>query len=146
MDWQGMHQGWPSGIMLSQFCTFLYMFVLVLVICINIFTFEPNLHISQMTSLASKLLDDVINMHNLQKYYANILENKFHHWGSPSCLWTQKHIIAQGWLAFWDQNFTVLHIPILSQPVYLWKRKTLPPTPTQKSEKPHFCLALLDRL
>ena len=40
------------------------MFVLVLVICINIFDFEPNLHISRMTSLACKILDDVINMHN----------------------------------------------------------------------------------
>ena len=46
--------------------------VLVLVICINIFAFEPNLHISQMTSFACKMLGDVINMHNLQKYYANI--------------------------------------------------------------------------
>ena len=46
--------------------------VLILVICINIFAFEPNLHISQMTSLASKLLDNVINMHNLQRYYANL--------------------------------------------------------------------------
>ena len=32
-----------------------------------IFAFEPNLHISQMTSFSRKLLDDVINMHNLQK-------------------------------------------------------------------------------
>ena len=39
--------------------------VLVLVICINIFAVEPNLHIYQMTSLAYKLLDDVINMHDL---------------------------------------------------------------------------------
>ena len=54
--------------------------VLVLVICINIFAFEPNLHISQMMSLACKMLDDVINMHNFQKNYANILQNKFHHW------------------------------------------------------------------
>ena len=43
------------------------MFILVLVICIYIFAFEPNLHINQMTSLACKLLDNIINMHNLQK-------------------------------------------------------------------------------
>ena len=36
-----------------------------LVLCINIFAFEPNLHISQMASLACKILDDVINVHNL---------------------------------------------------------------------------------
>ena len=47
-------------------------FVLVLVICINIFAFEPNLHLSQMMSLACKILNDAINMHNLQKCYANI--------------------------------------------------------------------------
>ena len=40
---------------------------LVLVICINIFAFAPNLHISQMTSLACRMMDDVINMHNLRK-------------------------------------------------------------------------------
>ena len=56
--------------------------VLVLVICINIFALEPNLHISQMTSLACKLLDDIINMHNLQTLHANIYENKFHHYYS----------------------------------------------------------------
>ena len=49
------------------------MIVIVLVICIYIFTFGPNLHINQMTSLACKMLDDVINMHNLQKNFANIL-------------------------------------------------------------------------
>ena len=32
-----------------------------------------------MMSLACKTLDDVINMQNVQKYYANILEYKFHH-------------------------------------------------------------------
>ena len=32
-----------------------------------------------MTSLARKLLDDLINMRNLNKKYANIFENKFHH-------------------------------------------------------------------
>ena len=46
--------------------------VLVLVICINISAFDPNLHISQMTLLLCKLLHDVINMYNLQKYYATI--------------------------------------------------------------------------
>ena len=59
------------------------LFVLVLVICINIFAFEPNLHISQMTSLAYILLEDVIicttKLH-MYKYYANILENKSHPW------------------------------------------------------------------
>ena len=45
------------------------MIVLVLVICINFFfALEPNLHISQMMSLACKMLDDVIYMPNLQKY------------------------------------------------------------------------------
>ena len=33
-------------------------------ICINIFAFEPNLHISQMTSHACEMLDGIINMHN----------------------------------------------------------------------------------
>ena len=45
----------------------LVLFVLVLVICINTFAFESNLHISQMTSLACKLLDDIIEMHSFQK-------------------------------------------------------------------------------
>ena len=31
-------------------------FILVLVICIHFFAFEPNLHISQKTSLAYKML------------------------------------------------------------------------------------------
>ena len=37
----------------------LILFVLVLVICINIFAFKPILHVTQMTSLACKLLEDV---------------------------------------------------------------------------------------
>ena len=56
-------------------------FVLVLVICINISTFEPNLHISQMTShnveceTTSLTFTTRLHMH---KCYANILANKFH--------------------------------------------------------------------
>ena len=44
----------------------MFILVLFLVICINIFAFEPNFYNSEMTSLVWKLLHDVINMHNLQ--------------------------------------------------------------------------------
>ena len=50
-------------------------------ICINIFAFEPNLHISQMTLLACKTektmsLTYTTKLH-MQKYYANILKTSF---------------------------------------------------------------------
>ena len=44
-----------QGILNECTVTNYMLFVLVLIICINIFAFAPNLHISQMTSLASKL-------------------------------------------------------------------------------------------
>ena len=49
----------------SGLCTlFKPLIVLVLVMSIKNFAFEPNLHISQIMSLVCKMLDDVINMHN----------------------------------------------------------------------------------
>ena len=51
----------------------LKMFILVSVTCITICTFEPNLHINQVTSLTCRTRDYTYK--NVMK----ILENKFHH-------------------------------------------------------------------